>query len=506
MTRFDCDLAILGSGFGGTLLAIIARKLGYSVVLLERGRHPRFAIGESSTPLADFKIPRIADHFGLDWLRPFARYGTWKATYPNITCGLKRGFSFFRHERGQRFVLQDKNANALLVAASPDDATADTHWFRAEFDAHVVGRAIEAGTPYLDECEVHAIRHAPGGWELDGTRPDGAVAVRAGFLVDASGTGQALATSLGIEAVDPANLRVRSRALYSHFSDVARWHDVLEAECGSTATAEHPYPCDAAATHQIIDGGWMWILPFDNGITSAGFSLDPDVHPIRPGETPEAEWARLLHTYPSLARQFAKAEPVRPFVRTGRLQRRLSRAAGADWAMLPHTAGFLDAWLSPGIAQTLFAVNRLGRILAEERAGKACERRLHEYSQTVLRELAWVDEITGTCFACFDRFPVLATVTMLYFAAAIYCEERERRGEAHPDEGFLLADHPGYREIASRLLRQAVSVPASETERFTTEVRDQLAPYNAGGLIDPDRHNMYPFIGNLPAPAAGCRH
>ena len=99
---------------------------------------------------------------------------------------------------------------------------------------------------------------------------------------------------------------------------------------------------------------------FDHGVTSAGFSLDPDVHPIRSGESPEAEWRRLVSRPPSLATQFASAVQLRPFVRTGRLQRRLTRAAGTDWALLPHAAGFLDAWLSPGIAQTLFAVEHSG--------------------------------------------------------------------------------------------------------------------------------------------------
>ena len=45
MTR-TADLAIIGSGFGGSLTAMIARRLGLSVLLLERGTHPRFAIGE----------------------------------------------------------------------------------------------------------------------------------------------------------------------------------------------------------------------------------------------------------------------------------------------------------------------------------------------------------------------------------------------------------------------------------------------------------------------------
>src|ERR1700677_2224024 len=364
MTSIDCDVAVLGSGFGGTLVALIARRQGLSVALLERGSHPRFAIGESSTPLADFRLQAIADRFGLDWLRPFSKYGTWKATYPQVRCGLKRGFSFFRHEAGQRFRPQASNANALLVAASPDDARADTHWLRADFDAHLVGRALEAGVTYLDRLEIQTLRHEHG-WCVTGARPDGAVEVRAGFAVDATGDSQFLGRTLDLEPVAPATLRARSRALYSYFTGVARWHDVLEEENGVSATREHTFPCDAAAQHQVIDGGWMWVLRFDHGVTSAGFSLDPDIHPIRSGESPEAEWRRLLSAYPSLARQFAAAEAVRPFTRTGRLQRRLSRAAGPDWALLPHAAGFLDAWLSPGIAQTLFAVHRLGDILAE---------------------------------------------------------------------------------------------------------------------------------------------
>jgi len=50
--RDTFDIAIVGSGFAGSLLAMIARRLERSVILLERFKHPRFAIGESSiTPL-----------------------------------------------------------------------------------------------------------------------------------------------------------------------------------------------------------------------------------------------------------------------------------------------------------------------------------------------------------------------------------------------------------------------------------------------------------------------
>src|SRR5437870_5781735 len=49
-------VAIVGSGFAGSLLARILAVQGHGVALLERGTHPRFAIGESSTPLANLTL------------------------------------------------------------------------------------------------------------------------------------------------------------------------------------------------------------------------------------------------------------------------------------------------------------------------------------------------------------------------------------------------------------------------------------------------------------------
>ena len=99
----DADLAIVGSGFGGSILAMIARRLGYRVMLLERGRHPRFAIGESASPLAGVLIEQLADRYDLPRLRPLSAFGTWQRAYPDVVCGLKRGFTYFKHETGQRY-------------------------------------------------------------------------------------------------------------------------------------------------------------------------------------------------------------------------------------------------------------------------------------------------------------------------------------------------------------------------------------------------------------------
>src|SRR5437773_11209262 len=117
--KTDFDIAVVGSGFGGSLTAMIARRLGRSVILLERGRHPRFVIGESSTPLANLLLEELAQRYDLPRLLPLTKWGSWQSSYPQIGCGLKRGFTFYHHRLCEPFTPRPHHYNELRVAASP---------------------------------------------------------------------------------------------------------------------------------------------------------------------------------------------------------------------------------------------------------------------------------------------------------------------------------------------------------------------------------------------------
>src|SRR5262245_50950248 len=91
------EIVVIGSGFAGSLMARVLAVLGYDVVLLERGTHPRFAIGESSTPLANLSLERLARRYDLSDCRELAAHGRWVEHRPELRRGLKRGFSFYRH-------------------------------------------------------------------------------------------------------------------------------------------------------------------------------------------------------------------------------------------------------------------------------------------------------------------------------------------------------------------------------------------------------------------------
>ena len=71
----------------------------------------------------------------LQPLDPLLLARTIRRERPDVAVGLKRGFSFFFHSgQGERFGDDASHARQLLVAASPRDEVADTHWFRPDVD------------------------------------------------------------------------------------------------------------------------------------------------------------------------------------------------------------------------------------------------------------------------------------------------------------------------------------------------------------------------------------
>jgi len=166
----DFDIAIVGSGFGGSLMAMIARRLDKSVVLIERGAHPRFVIGESSTPIANLAWEDLTKRWDLPRLQPLAKWGSWQKTYSQLPCGLKRGFSFFHHLPSEAWKPESQRRTELLVAASPHDGVADTHWYRPAFDQFLLEEAIASGVEYLDQLPLEPPEFMGDLIRLSGTR------------------------------------------------------------------------------------------------------------------------------------------------------------------------------------------------------------------------------------------------------------------------------------------------------------------------------------------------
>jgi tetracycline 7-halogenase / FADH2 O2-dependent halogenase len=62
---YDYDIAIIGSGISGSMLAAILAKHGTKVVVLDAGTHPRFAVGESMVPESAILLELLAERYGI---------------------------------------------------------------------------------------------------------------------------------------------------------------------------------------------------------------------------------------------------------------------------------------------------------------------------------------------------------------------------------------------------------------------------------------------------------
>ena len=488
--RVDCDVAVVGAGFAGSITALALCRMGRRVALIERDHHPRFAIGESSTPLANLLLEEIADRFDLPRLRVLSKWGTWQRGRPEVTCGLKRGFSFFFHRPGEPFQDADDHASQLMVAASPHDDIADTHWLRSDFDHALARDAETAGAVYLDDTRLETVRQAGAAVVLEGVRAGRRVVVDTRFVVDASGPRGFLHQRLGLG--DAALSRLPpAQALFTHFTKVTRW-DALHPPAGVP-----PFPADDAALHHIFPGGWVWVLRFNNGLTSAGAALTDRLAASIGSGPSDAVWERLLQTLPSVREQFSRARAVLPWRRLPRLAFRSRRICAPGWALLPSAAGVIDPLLSTGFALTLLGVVRLLDVLGARSGTPARAAALRRYEETTVRELEITEQLVAALYATMADAELFKRVALLYFAAVSYSEAARRFGRAELAPGFLLESHPSF-GVELRACATLACGTDGEAARaaLLARIDRAVAAVDVAGLSDRSRGDWYPALAS----------
>lgn len=482
------DIAVIGSGFAGSLLAMIARRLGHSVVLIERGKHPRVVIGESSTPLTNLLLEDLTTCYNLPSLKPLAKWGSWQKAHPEVACGLKRGFTFYHHSLENPRTSSPARADQLLVAASPHDYISDTHWYRADFDHLFVREAKSMGVAYLDETELTGLIESPNVVTLSGRRHSREMSLSAKFVVDASGPRGFLHRTLGLQELELPQFPA-TQALYSHFSGVRRLGDLPLGKNNE----EPPYPVDDAAVHHVFDGGWIWVLQFNNGMTSAGVAATDSAAARLHLADGAGAWNRVVQSIPALAEQFAVAKAERPFTQIPRLSFRSATIAGKRWALLPSAAGFVDPLLSTGFPLTLLGVDRLARIIKDDWESTHFAARLQTYSAQTDAELVATGRLIASLYATMANFPVFVSLSLLYFAAASFSETTRRLGKPHLAQSFLLHDHrvfgPAFVQLCERALRIQTKL---ESDELSKDILRAIEPFNVAGFGNPQRRNWYP--------------
>ena len=383
------DVIILGSGLGGSLLATVLAKQGVKTLVLEKGQHPRFAIGESTTPTATLMFKTIGERFDIPEIAQLGNFWSASTNYGN-SLGIKHAFSFLTHEQGK---LQDpRKANQLPTLSA---LGSDMHLFRQDSDAAMVNVAISYGADVLQNTEVVD-------FELDALpvrlKTSDGQSYAGQFLVDASGFGSPVVRKLGLRDQVCRYDKTRSRTIFTHLVNVANYDELVPPR-------EHGFrfPTHQGTTHHLFEGGWCWVIPFNNHrrstnrACSVGLNLSCDVYPAQNRPHAEQEFWQIVNQYPSIKRHFQHARPIQPWIGTDRMQFSCRETVGEHWVLMPHAAGFIDPLFSAGLPQTLSAVYELGRMLAEGR--RPCDK----YRASVENSFQIADQLVGGSYHAFHR-------------------------------------------------------------------------------------------------------
>jgi FADH2 O2-dependent halogenase len=384
MSTHRYDVAILGSGIGGSMLASIFARHGLSTLLLEGATHPRFTIGESLIPETGIRLRILGEKYGvpeIGWI------GSFHALRDNVSSnsGVKRSFSYMYHTAGERHRVE--HINQLPTLTPPFGP--DSHLFRQDTDAYLATLAVQYGATLQQQTRIEDIRFGKDFVEL---RSSSGETFRAALLIDAAGMRSMVSDQLGLRDEVP-RFRTDTRAMFTHMLGV-KSADLLIDPPGKHRM---PSPLGQATMHHVFDGGWIWVIPFNNHkdatnpLTSIGLMLDRRKHP-EPQGTSEQEFRRIVTGYPTIARHFAEATAIRPWVRSGRIQYSSAHLLGHRVIQLPHAANFVDPLYSSGMSVLTVAVDLIAEAVLEAAAD-------NDYS---MERFQFIEDVVNTGFDHYD--------------------------------------------------------------------------------------------------------
>ena len=264
---FDCEVLVVGGGPAGSTIAALLAEHGRDVILAEKGRHPRFHIGESLLPANAALFDRLGVRAEVE------RFGMTKY--------------------GAEFVSPDHDHQAMIDFAEAWDKSMPYAWQvrRSELDELLFRNAAAKGARALEGCRVRKVEFDADGATVEAELDGGAKQTwRARFLVDATGRDTLLANQFRCKE---KNRKHNSSALYGHFRGARRLEGRLEGNI----------------TIFWFDHGWFWQIPLADGVTSIGAVCWPYYLKSRTKPLPEF-FRDTIALCPALAERLADAELV----------------------------------------------------------------------------------------------------------------------------------------------------------------------------------------------------
>jgi FADH2 O2-dependent halogenase len=460
-SRVTYDVAILGTGIGGSMLGAILARNGARVLLIDADAHPKFAIGESTIPYTLVALRTIAERYRVPEIKALATFtNCTKIIGPSF--GVKKHFAFLLHHEGRP---QDpKETNQFNTPGLLHEAS---HLYRQDTDAYLFYVAIRYGCAARQNFRVADVDVDGSGVVLFGENGE---QYRARYMIDASGFRSVLAQKFDLRE-GPCRFKHHSRSLWNHMTTVTPTDQLFSRSPEDTP----PVPWYQGTVHHMFERGWFWVIAFDNHkwsrnpLCSVGLTLDPRRYPKDPNLSPVQEFAQVAERFPDIARQFSGAQPVREWISTDRLQYSSKRTVGDRWCLLGHAAGFIDPLFSRGLSNTAEAINALAwRLLRAIRDDDFSAERFAYVERLQQGLLHYNDELVNAAFISFSDYDLWTTVFRIWAwgsnAGTFRLQEALSRfladgrdvhflaQEDAPNLGLYWPDHDGYKKLFDEMV------------------------------------------------------
>ncbi|MGD0557219.1 MAG: LLM class flavin-dependent oxidoreductase [Streptosporangiaceae bacterium] len=402
------EVMVLGSGIGGSTAAAILARQGVPVAIVDAARHPRFALGESTIGETSFLMRLLAARYNVPELAQMST-GHGIRSYASDRCGVKTNFGFVYHRPEQ----EHDPFEVTQCSVSEGPFGPESHLMRADIDGYLYQAAVGYGAIGREGVRVSEI-------EFDDQRArivlDSGEEFTADYVIDATGRTSVLASHFGLRE-QPCRFETDSRTIFTHMRGVLPF-DSVEKSSGQ------PNLWHQGTLHHLFDGGWMWVIPFDNhpdsqsDLVSVGVSYDSARYPKREDVPAEQEWAELLARFPALARQFADATPAFPWISTGRTQFSSSVTVGDRWVLMSHAAGAIDALFSRGMANTMAVIEAFMSVYFKAREDGDFSARRFAYIDTLNQSLLDNnDKLVAGSYIAFRDFDLWRAWSKMWYLA-----------------------------------------------------------------------------------------
>lgn len=403
------DVAIIGSGIGGSTLATVLARQGLSVIVFEAGAHPRFTIGESMILETSEVMRALAEFYDV----PEMAYYSSENFYGSIGTqhGVKRHFSFLHHTAGQP---QDPR-HSLQAVIPKLPYGHEIHIYRQDSDAFLTAVAVSYGATVLQNTPVKDVLIGPDCVEIVSDKD---MRYQAEYIVDASGMRSLLANKLGWRHRD---LKAHTRTIFTHMIDVPCYNSV-----GATReTYGHPFRLSEGTLHHIFHGGWLWVIPFNNHsdatnpLCSVGLQLDPRIYPAQLDLSPEEEFYTFIHQFPDIEKQLKGAQATRAWTRTDRLQYSAEHVVGDRFALLAHAVGFIDPLYSKGLYVTHMSIMLAADlILQAHKTGDYSAAAFAPLESITLRYMHMHDQLVAGSLKSWSHYKLWQVYSVLWLLGA----------------------------------------------------------------------------------------